>query len=125
MSSFNHQDWDPVVLKNKMNDVSNRTLRKKGKIPTQTSKSEAQERLGKVARTEVGSVPKTSLEMCRLVQKTRLARKLTQKQLAQMANVRPDEISKLETANKPVNMGVVAKVERQLKIQIRGMIRRD
>ena len=124
MSNLSHQDWDPVILKSKMSNLSNKDLRKKGKVPNQSSKSEAQERLGKVARTEVGAVPKTSLEMSRLVTQTRLARKLTQKQLAQMANVKPEEISKLESPNKPVNMGVVSKVERHLKIQIRGMIRR-
>ena len=125
MNRLDHQDWDPVLLKNKMNSLTDKDRRKKGQAPKVASRSEAQQRLSKIARTEVGAVPKTSTEMSRTITKARLALKLTQKQLAQKANIKPDEVNKLERPNQPVNMSIVSKVERALNIQVRGMIKRD
>ena len=116
---MNHQDWTPVILTKKPEkNISNNTLRS-GNFATRTKHNPNAQHLTKIAEeTETFKIKKVSSSMGKEIQKGRLAKKMTQKQLAQAINVTPKVISDFESGKAVKNEAVKRKIANYLKIKI-------
>ena len=117
--NMNHQDWTPVILTKKPEkSISNNTLRSGG-FATRTKHNPNAQHLTKIAgETETFKIKKVSSSIGKEIQKGRLAKKMTQKQLAQAINVVPKVINEFESGKAVKNEGVKRKIANYLKIKI-------
>ena len=97
-----HQDWKPVVLNN------SKTLKKGGNNVIKSNKNEDEDEK---------PPPKISLSNSLLIQQSRLALKLTQKQLAQKLNVECSIIQKYENGTINPDPNMLCKLRNILKIK--------
>ena len=114
-----HQDWTPVILTKKPEQsVSNNTLRS-GNFATRTKHNPVAQHLTKIeGETETFKIKKVSSSVGKEIQKGRLAKKMSQKQLAQAINVAPKVISEFESGKAAKNEAVKRKIANYLKINI-------
>jgi ribosome-binding protein aMBF1 (putative translation factor) len=96
--SLPHQDWEPVILKKRPPPA-------KPKQPTYTDQQSK-----KLESDEINEIKYFDREFCQKVQKARLERKLTQKQLANQMNYREEVIKELEQGK--------LKYDPQLKVKL-------
>ncbi len=125
-----HQDWDNVVFKKKApttvkeanaRGVGTLTQKKMGAINTGNIRgSQDGQKMAKLDRTEVGTHNKVSKETAAAITKGRLAKKLGQKQLAQLVNEKPEVIASYESKRAMPNQQVINKLERVLEIHLVG-----
>jgi putative transcription factor len=117
--NIHHQDWTTVILTKKPEkSVSNNTLRS-GSFGTRTKQNPDAQRLSKIeGETETFKVVKVSSSTGKEIQKGRLAKKMTQKQLAQAINVAPKVINEFESGKAVKNEAVKRKIANYLKIKI-------
>ena len=117
--NHHHQDWTPVILtKRPERSVSNNTLRS-GNFATRTKQNPMAQHLTKIeGETETFKIKKVSSSIGKEIQKGRLAKKLSQKQLAQAINVTPKVISDFESGKAVKNEAVKRKIANYLKISI-------
>ena len=98
--------------------ISNNTLRSGG-FATRTKHNPNAQHLTKIAgETETFKIKKVSSSIGKEIQKGRLAKKMTQKQLAQAINVVPKVINEFESGKAVKNEGVKRKIANYLKIKI-------
>lgn len=118
-SDINHQDWQPVVFKKKVDKtVTNKNLRN-GSFDTRKKQNPNLQKFAKIdAETETFKVKKVSKKVGQEIQKGRLAKKLNQKQLAQAINVTPKVINEFESGKAQPNEAVKRKIANYLKIKI-------
>ena len=116
---MNHQDWTPVILTKKPEkNISNNTLRS-GSFVTRTKHNPNAQRLTKIeGETETLKIKTVSSSIEKEIQKGRLAKKMTQKQLAQAINVTPKVINEFESGKAVKNESVKRKIANYLKIKI-------
>lgn len=134
------QDWEPVVLskraprqseKKDPNAVSE-ALRAGAPIETVKKFAAGSNKAGSTAvptlntkklddDTENLSHDKLSSEVKQNIQKARLAAKLTQAQLAQKINEKPQVVQEYESGKAIPNQQVLAKLERVLGVKLRGL----
>lgn len=69
---------------------------------------------------EPAALERVSLEVKHRIQKARLDKKLTQAQLAQMINERPQVVQEYESGKAIPSQQVLAKMERALGVKLRG-----
>lgn len=70
--------------------------------------------------TEPAALERVSLEVKHRIQKARLDKKLTQAQLGQMINERPQVVQEYESGKAIPSQQVLAKMERALGVKLRG-----
>ena len=96
-----HQDWEPVVFNNSKTVKKNNNITKSNKDEDEYEKPR----------------PKISLSNSLLIQQSRLALKLTQKQLAQKLNVECNIIQKYENGTINPDPNMLCKLKNILKIK--------
>jgi len=108
--SFEHQDWNSIVL-NPKNKSAEPVEKPKGPVLiSQQAKIEAD--------IDAGKLPKTyGHEYGQKVQKARCEKKLTQDQLAQQLNVKKDIIQKIENGSGLVDGQICGKIFRILGVK--------
>jgi putative transcription factor len=117
--SLEHQDWEPVILKKKHNKTFTNNDMRIGKFQVRTKKSESAQKMHQIDNeTETFKVKKISTKVSKEIQKGRLAKKLSQKQLAQAVNVTSKVINEMESGKSLPNEAIKCKIARVLNIKI-------
>ena len=109
--SYNHQDWNPIVL-NPIKEKPSTYVEapKSPVIISQQSKIKAD--------IDAGKLPKTyGHEYGQKVQKARCEKKLTQEQFAQQLNVKKDIVQKVENGTGLVDGQICGKIFRILGVK--------
>ena len=116
---MHHQDWEPVILQKKQSKTLTNNDMRNGKFQVRTKKSESAQKMHKIdSETENFTIKKISKKVSQEIQKGRLAKKLSQKQLAQAVNVTPKVINEMESGKSQPNEAVKRKIARYLNIKI-------
>lgn len=133
---FNHQDWKPVVfhktgtltdkehLKHALrNGVQVETLKRTGDHLSDASKKRKLEADLHTPATEAAPeqkpLPKLSSEDRQIMIKARAEKKLTQVQLAQQLNLRPNQIQNIENGKVIEDPSIMQKINRLLGTKLR------
>lgn len=95
-----HNDWEPVVLK-------------KHKPPPPKTNPRP-----KVETEDVGKIQTTTLELRKQIQNARIAKKLSQAQLAQQINEKPNVIQGYESGKAIPTTQVLQKLRRVLGVKL-------
>ncbi|KAH7572302.1 hypothetical protein ACOSP7_015420 [Xanthoceras sorbifolium] len=132
------QDWEPVVLhksKAKAQELRdpkavNQALR--SGAPVQTMKKfdgGSNKKAAPVLNTrkleegtEPGNLERVPGEVRQAIQKARLAKKMSQSELAKLINERPQVVQEYENGKAVPNQAVLAKMEKVLGVKLRGKI---
>ncbi|OUZ99914.1 Cro/C1-type helix-turn-helix domain [Macleaya cordata] len=133
------QDWEPVVLhksKPKSQDLRdpkavNQALRTGGSVLT-VKKFDSGSNKKTVApvvnakkldeAAEPAALDRVSTEVKQSIQKARLAKKMSQAELAKQINERPQVVQEYESGKAVPNQIVLAKMEKVLGVKLRGKI---
>ncbi len=108
-----HQDWKPVVFKKK--------IVKKESVVKQKVSSEASHKNRKLdEETENFKIERVDLSVRQAIMKGRNARKMKQKDLANLLALRSDIIINYENGKAVPNQRVLQKMERVLGIKLTG-----
>lgn len=115
------QDWDTVVLRGKGAHV-NAKKKRNGETETRAkfdgSKSSAMRKLDDA--TEVAKPHRINPKIKETIMKARTAKGLTQKELAQRAQVQPTIVQQYETGKAKADVAVLRKMERILGVKLTG-----
>jgi putative transcription factor len=115
------QDWDTVVLRGKGAHV-NAKKKRNGETETRAkfdgSKSSAMRKLDDA--TEVSKPQRINPKIKETIMKARTAKGLTQKELAQRAQVQPTIVQQYETGKAKADVAVLRKMERILGVKLTG-----
>ena len=104
---FIHQDWNEVVLQKPI------------EIKHSTSSNNKSKSLNKLDQNEtIVSLPKTNLELKTAIQKGRIAKKMSQKQLASQMNVSVQMISQYENGKAIPNNSFISRIEKVLQVKL-------
>jgi putative transcription factor len=116
---MHHQDWETVVLQKKQSKTLTSNNMRDRTFEVRTKKSESAQKMHKIdCETENFTIKKISKKISQEIQKGRLAKKLTQKQLANAINVTPKVINEMESGKSQLNETVKCKIARYLNIKI-------
>lgn len=107
-SGFKHQHWNEVVLKK---PISVETK----KHSSNNHKTKAQQQL---EDNDIVAPPKMSQELKLAIQKGRLMKKISQKQLATNMNTTVQLISQYENGKVVPSNAIIAKLEKQLGVKL-------
>lgn len=111
------QDWNPVVFKKVKDAVAkneSKTKEKNGR------RSNLGDKLRKLDNTEIDTVDKVKLTTSRAMSKRRTELKMSQKQLAQLVNEKPEVISQYESGRAVPKQHILLKLEKILGIYLTG-----
>lgn len=115
------QDWETVVLRGKGAHVKAKKKRD-GETETRAkfdgSKSSAMRKLDDA--TEVAKPQRINPKIKEAIMKARTAKGLTQKELAQRAQVQPTIVQQYETGKAKADVAVLRKMERILGVKLTG-----
>mmetsp|Transcript_11299 Transcript_11299/g.34581 ORF Transcript_11299/g.34581 Transcript_11299/m.34581 type:complete len:130 (+) Transcript_11299:128-517(+) len=127
---MSHQDWAPMTLSNKPRDNKAKVKqaeRSGGVIATEKkfgaggNKKQGDKNMAKLdAETEDFHVERVSFSVAKEIQKARLAKKMTQAQLAQQVNEKVQVINEYESGKAVPNNQILGKMERVLGVKLRG-----
>lgn len=113
------QDWTPFVIKNKNADNKAKAFRegrteaiKKISLDHKSRKLEQED--------EVKPIEKVSRDISVLVQQGRMEKKLTQKELAQKLNIKPEIIRDIEAGKLANDKQIISKLQRILGVRLLG-----
>ena len=116
MSEYEHQDWKPVTFV-------------KYKKPTPKEKSETQRRVE--AATHMSKLdnpdyvpPKPEKVLGKALQKARMEKKMSQKDLATKLNAKPQVIQQWEAGKVPIPGNYIAMINKALAINLRQLIKK-
>jgi len=116
---MHHQDWEPVILQKKQSKTVTSNEMRNGNFKVRTKQNESAQKMHKIDNeTENFTIKKISKKVSQEIQKGRLAKKLSQKQLAQAVNVTPKVINEMESGKSQPNEAVKRKIARYLNIKI-------
>ncbi|KAF8644160.1 hypothetical protein AX16_008687 [Volvariella volvacea WC 439] len=108
-------DWDTKVVIGYKRNVAKVTKKDSDLNGTD------HQRIAKLDRdNEVAPPPKVSLSVGRAIQTARLARNLTQKDVAQKINEKPTVLQDYENGKATPNPQILGKLERVLGVKLRG-----
>ena len=116
---MNHyQDWDPVIIRGKVNKEKEKEkyvkfMGQEIKLPKRSQYS-GKTREQKLDETELGTHKKVSKDTALTIQKARVAKQYTQKDLAGLINVSTDIISSYESGKAIPDPKVMQKLRRVL-----------
>tara|TARA_B110000008_G_scaffold279990_1_gene330346 strand:+ start:445 stop:798 length:354 start_codon:yes stop_codon:yes gene_type:complete len=105
---FKHQDWNEVLLRKPIS-VETKNNSNNG------HKTKAQHEL---EGNDIVAPPKTSQELKLAIQKGRLMKKISQKQLATNMNTTTQLISQYENGKVVPSNAIIAKLEKQLGVKL-------
>ena len=117
------QDWEPVILRNK-NAQTQLKAKREGKTETKVKNtmSEAQIRAAKLDNdNESTRVETVSNEIKTRIIQGRQAKKLTQKQLANMVQMKPSDIQAYENGKAVPKHQEIQKIQRALGVKLTGL----
>lgn len=110
---YQHQDWEPVVLRKKSTTETETVLRKKEEGPV--NKKKVDQNLEEFKHKKI---PKNISDA---IMKRRIELKMTQAQLAQKINERPSVVNEIENGSAPTYNHVhVNKILRALGLTLRA-----
>ena len=118
----NYQDWDPVVIRGKIDKTREKEkyvkfMGQEIKLPKRSQysgKSPEQ----KLDETELGTHKKVSKETGLTIQRARVAKQYTQKDLANLINVSSDIISSYELGKSIPDPKIMQKLRRVLGVKL-------
>jgi putative transcription factor len=105
-----HQDWEKYFCKPKKNNNDNKNKEKKGLTKEQKIEKKIDD--GELKHKKI------TKEFSQLLQKARLSRNLTQKQLANNLNIQVSIINDYECCRGNYNGQIIGKLKRYLSIKI-------
>ena len=73
------------------------------------------------AQDEAGKLPEVGLSLGKRIQQARMAKSLTQKQLATLINEKPNVVAEYEQGKAIPNNQILGKLERKLGVKLRGL----
>ena len=112
----NFQDWETVTLNKKQNSQATNNNKNKDGVKL----SDEALRLRKIENNdEIQKQDKISVKHCQLIQKARLAKKMTQKQLAQKLNIDQNTVAQYENGKIVPNKQILNKIARELNISFK------
>lgn len=110
------QDWETVVLRKPPSAIKKDST---GINVPAKKLTDEQIRLNKLENEELVE-NKISLEVRKVIQQARQAKNMSQSQLAQQLNVKPNVINEYESGKVVPNNQLLGKMERILKVKLRG-----
>ena len=110
---MDNQDWKQVTWHNKNKTVKN----KKQIINKQSSTSQLKNKLD---NTEIGQIKTIGKKVGSIIQKSRTAKKITQKDLAKLINQNTSVIVDYEKGTAKPNQIIINKLEIHLGVYLRG-----
>lgn len=116
--SFPHQDWKTVVLKNPQAGKKESTLKTARKDVGTSTKA-----LKKLDSDEIVKPPKVGNDLKIKIQQARLAKKMSQKQLAQNVGVTQQDIANYENGKAIPNNQFVVRLEKVLGCRLPRVIK--
>jgi len=117
------QDWEPVILRNK-NAQTQLKAKRDGNTETKAKNtmSEAQLRAAKLDKdNETTKVETVSNEIKTRIIQGRQAKNLTQKQLANMVQMKPSDIQAYENGKAVPKHQEIQKIQRALGVKLTGL----
>jgi putative transcription factor len=118
---MDHQDWNTVIIKKKVN-VSGRVTAeeiRKGAFET-VRKTNTGVNMAKIERDTEDAAPKTvSTKLSQAIISARTAKKMTREQLAVKINEKPKVVELYETKKAVPDVAVLSKMSRVLGVSLR------
>ena len=118
---MNHyQDWDPVIIRGKVSREKEKYVKFMGqeiKLPKRSQYS-GKTREQKLDETELGTHKRISKDTALTIQKARVAKQYTQKDLAGLINVSTDIISSYESGKAIPDPKIMQKLRRVLGVKL-------
>ena len=116
-----HQDWNDVVW-SKPKPSSATVAKQRGYNTTTIKRIDTSSTAikNKIDKNEIDKLPRVKKSFSQMMQKARLAKKMTQKQLAQAINEKPQVINQYESGRAIPTPAIISKIRRVL--QIKGKI---
>jgi putative transcription factor len=117
----NQQDWDSVQWNKKPQKNKSSLIAQSGEVETfhKTKHSPHDDKLRKIENSEETSHTKVSFSMKMKIQKARMEKKMTQKELAQSIQVKPQVINEYESGKAIPDSGIINKLQRVLGKKLR------
>tara|TARA_B100001758_G_C18011047_1_gene403079 strand:- start:200 stop:556 length:357 start_codon:yes stop_codon:yes gene_type:complete len=118
---MNHyQDWDPVIIRGKVDKTKEKEKYVKffGQEIKLPNKNPGKSREQKLEETEIGTHKKIGKETGLTIQRARVSKKYTQKELANLINVSSDIISSYESGKAIPNHKIMQKLRRVLSVKL-------
>jgi len=118
---MNHyQDWDPVIIRGKVDKTKEKEKYVKffGQEIKLPNKNPGKSREQKLEETEIGTHKKIGKETGLTIQRARVSKKYTQKELANLINVSSDIISSYESGKAIPNHKIMQKLRRVLGVKL-------
>jgi putative transcription factor len=118
---MDHQDWDTVIIKKKVNVSGRATAEeiRKGAFET-VRKTNTGVNMAKIERDTEDAAPKTvSSKLAQALIAARLAKKWTREQLAVHINEKPKVVEMYETKKAVPDPAVLSKMSRALGVSLR------
>ena len=112
----NQQDWDQVQWSKHPNK---KTLASGGGDVETVKKHPNMDAMRKLENSEETSHKRVSFDMKRKIQKARMDKKMTQKQLAQALQVKPQIVNEYETGKAIPDSNLINKMQRILGTKLR------
>lgn len=111
------QDWAPVVWTKKRPTDANSAAQRGYSTQAVARNDPARAAAAKIDREEIATLRRIPLSFGKAVQRARLARKMTQKQLAAVVNEKPQVVNQCESGKALHNPALVTKLRRVLGIK--------
>ena len=118
---MNHyQDWDPVIIRGKVDKTKEKEKYVKffGQEIKLPNKNPGKSREQKLEETEIGTHKKIGKETGLTIQRARVSKKYTQKELANLINVSSDIISSYESGKAIPDHKIMQKLRRVLSVKL-------
>lgn len=111
------QDWKPVIWNKPKPKTTNAAVQRGYNVSTVARVNPTVASKNKIDNNEIDTIPKVSKSFGQAMQKARLAKKLTQKQLAQQINVKPQIINQYESGKAIKDSATISKIRNILQIK--------
>ena len=118
MSQFDHQDWKPVVI----NGQGNKKMSQPDSKQNKSKLTQEQVRLNKLDNeTENFNIKKVDDNLKKAIQQGRAGKKMSQVQLANALNVKPDVIKSYENGTAIPDNRLINRMQRTLGVKLTGL----
>ena len=117
---FDHQDWKPVVIRKNVNQLKKDNPNKKKKVSSKKPNSNKLETKKIIADDgEINAPDKISHSLKIQIQQARVAKGLTQKDLATQLGLQPAIIKEYESGKAIPNGALLGKIGRKLGVKFK------
>ena len=111
------QDWKPIVFKKK---IENNNSKQNSNLTNTSLKSKVNLHLLKIDKTEIGKIKKLDHKIGKVIAQKRTQLKLSQKQLAQRINIKPEIIAQYESGKANPNQNLLMRLQKILGVNLTG-----